>query len=132
LAGAADLLVSAAVEIATRLDVSQALIGMTVVAVGTTLPEVVTSLVAVSRGAADLAVGNVVGSNVFNILGILGLAGILRPLDVPDVGPQEIGSLLLIAAVASLVMGRAMRVTRREGALLVASYFATLSMALYF
>jgi cation:H+ antiporter len=130
LSGAAQLLVSAAVEIATRLDVSQALIGMTVVALGTTLPELVTSLVAVSRGSADIAVGNIVGSNVFNVFGVLGLACTLRPLDVPDVGPYEVGSLLVMASVAYLVMGRGMRVSRAEGAVLVASYFATLAVAL--
>lgn len=73
----ADLLVSGATSIAVRIGVSDLVIGLTVVAIGTSLPEVVTSIVAAARGERDLAVGNVVGSNLFNILGVLGLTSII-------------------------------------------------------
>lgn len=73
----ADWLVDAAVAVARSFGVSDLVIGLTVVAVGTSMPEIATSLVAAVRGERDIAVGNVVGSNIFNIFACLGLAGIL-------------------------------------------------------
>jgi cation:H+ antiporter len=78
----ADWLVSSATTIATALGVSNAVIGLTVVAVGTSLPELATSVRAVSKGETDIAVGNVIGSNIFNIAGILGITSVLMPLTV--------------------------------------------------
>lgn len=75
----ARLLVSSAIELATAWGVNEAVIGLTIVAAGTSLPEVVTSIVATIRGERDIAVGNVVGSNIFNILCVLGLSGLVSP-----------------------------------------------------
>ncbi len=79
----ADLLVDGAVNIARTFGISEAVIGLTLVAVGTSLPELATSIVAAFRKQADVAMGNVIGSNVFNLLGIIGVAGLVGPLAVP-------------------------------------------------
>jgi cation:H+ antiporter len=78
----AQLLITGASEIAREFGVSEAVIGLSLVAVGTSLPELATSVVAALRGHADVAVGNVVGSNIFNILGIIGVTALVRPIGV--------------------------------------------------
>ena len=80
LVGGGKLTVDGAVTIAEALGVSQALIGFTIVAVGTSLPELATSVVAARKGRADIAVGNIVGSNIFNIFWILGVSAVIAPL----------------------------------------------------
>jgi cation:H+ antiporter len=80
----ADLLVDGAANIARTLGVSETVIGLTLVAVGTSLPELATSVVAALKRSADVALGNVVGSNLFNLLGIIGVAGLVGPLAVPE------------------------------------------------
>ena len=96
----ARFLVDGAVTIASRLGISQLVIGLTVVAIGTSLPEVVTSLVASYRGQRDIAVGNVVGSNLFNVCCVVGLTGVIAPEGIP-VGQQAISfDLPIMAAVA--------------------------------
>ncbi len=74
-----ELLIKAAVSIAARLNISPAIIGLTVIAAGTSAPELVTSLIASYKGAPDVAMGNIIGSNIFNILAILGIASLIRP-----------------------------------------------------
>jgi len=122
------LLVDGAVQIARALDVAEALIGLTVVAVGTSLPELVTTVVAVRRGETELAVGNVVGSNIFNTLGVLGAAALIHPVATPDLPVLDLWvmsglgvALLIFAATRNVV-------DRYEGALLIGAYgvFATL------
>lgn len=90
------LSVDGAVRIATDLGVSQTLIGLTIVAVGTSLPELFTSVIAAMRGKADIAIGNIVGSNIFNILWILGFSALIRPLPV-----QEDMNFDLLVAIAT-------------------------------
>ncbi len=75
-----QLIVSGAVSLARFLGVSEAVIGLSVVAVGTSLPELATSVIAARRGNADIAVGNVVGSNIFNVLFVLGISAVIQPL----------------------------------------------------
>ena len=77
-----DLVVDSACNIAVYLGLSQTFIGLTIVALGTSLPELVTSMVAAGKGENDLAVGNVVGSNIFNILLILGISSVITPIHV--------------------------------------------------
>lgn len=121
------LLVDAAVALARLLDVSETLIGLTVVAVGTSLPELVTSVVAAMRRQSDVALGNILGSNVFNILGILGATGVVSPVPVP---PQILAVdawVMLAATVALVVVVRTgWRVSRIEGAGLLGAYVAYL------
>lgn len=80
----ADLLVGGAINIARALGISETVIGLTLVAIGTSLPELVTSVMAAFRGQADVAMGNVIGSNTFNVLAILGITGLIAPMPVPD------------------------------------------------
>jgi cation:H+ antiporter len=120
-------LVSSAVVMAQHFKVSEAVIGLTVVAVGTSLPEIVTSVVASLRGKVDIAVGNVVGSNIFNLLGVLGLAGIIAP-DGIAVSPAILGfdmPVMLLAAAACLpIFFTGSRISRLEGALFFGYYCA--------
>lgn len=119
----ARLLVDGAIGVAGGLGVSEAVIGLTVLAVGTSLPELVASVAAARRGHSDLAFGNVLGSNIFNILGILGATALVRPLEVPaeiarfDVWAMALTTVALLAAALSN-----WRISRREGALLLAAY----------
>ena len=116
----AKFLVAGAISIATSLGVSQLVIGLTVVAVGTSLPEVVTSLVASYRGQRDIAVGNVVGSNLFNVCCVCGLTGIFAPEGIP-VGAQAINFdlpiMVAIAVICFPVFLLGGIVKRYEGAL---------------
>jgi cation:H+ antiporter len=84
----ARLLVDSAVEIATSYGISQAVIGLTIVAVGTSLPELATSVIAAFRRQTEIAVGNIVGSNIYNILGILGLTAVVHPIEGAEMDPR--------------------------------------------
>jgi cation:H+ antiporter len=120
-------LVGAAVEFAARLGISELVVGLTIVAAGTSLPEVATSVVAALKGQRDMAVGNVVGSNVFNILGVLGISSLVAPAGIPvQVSALSFDIPVMIAvAVACLpIMFSGMRIGRREGALLFGYYVA--------
>ena len=79
----ADLLVTASIDIAQAIGIPETVIGLTVVAVGTSLPELATSVVAALKGETDIALGNIIGSNLFNILGILGLTALVHPITIP-------------------------------------------------
>jgi cation:H+ antiporter len=114
--------VKGAVTLAESWGMSQVAIGLTIVAVGTSLPELATSLVAAIRRDSDVSIGNVVGSNIFNLLGILGVAALLQPIDAPGL---EWGDLvvMLVVAVALLPLAKSGgRVDRWEGAGLLAAY----------
>lgn len=125
LALGAKLLVSGAIGVATALGVSETLIGLTVVAVGTSLPELVTSVVASMRGKSDLALGNVVGSNIYNSLGILGATALIHPVAAPPAIVQ-FDNWVMLAATAALISFAftRSRIERWEGALLVLCYAA--------
>jgi cation:H+ antiporter len=120
-------LVDAAVAIAGRLGVSDLVVGLTIVAAGTSMPEVVTSLVAAVRGERDIAVGNVVGSNIFNIMGVLGIASLVAPGGIP-VSPAVIGfdiPVMIAVALACLpIFFAGGSIGRWKGALLLGYYLA--------
>ncbi len=122
LVGGGHLLVGAAVELAENLGVGQATIALTIVAVGTSLPELATSVVAALRGQSDIAAGNVVGSNLFNLLGILGVTSLLSPLSRGDVGWADLGVMFGVAVVALPLLTTRLRLSRVEGAVLLAIY----------
>jgi cation:H+ antiporter len=128
----AQLMVYAAVGAAKLLGISELVIGLTIVAIGTSLPELATSLVAARRGDADIAVGNVVGSNIFNMLFILAIVAIILPVPV---SPQSIRVDLpiMIAFAVALVpmMFSGMVIGRREGAILLAAMAAFLGWQIY-
>ncbi|OZC04784.1 calcium/sodium antiporter [Rubricoccus marinus] len=118
----ADLFVGAATALAEAAGVSNAVIGLTVVALGTSLPELATSVVAAWRGEGSIAVGNVIGSNLFNLLGILGVAALVRPIVVPGLQPLDVavmGAFVLIL-VPMMLSGR--RLVRAEAGVLIAGY----------
>lgn len=122
LMGGGHLLVVSAVDLATFLGVSQAVIGLTIVAVGTSLPELVTSVVASLRGQGDIAIGNVVGSNLFNILGILGTTAIIAPLHLGDIGWSDIGVMCGVAGLLAALLLVRRRLGRAEGVLFLVGY----------
>jgi len=121
------LFVGAATDLARRLGLSDLVIGLTVVALGTSLPEVATSVLATVRGERDIAVGNVVGSNLFNLLGVLGLASAASPHGVP-VAPGAMAfdvPVMVAAAVACLpIFFTGYRISRWEGVLFLGYYGA--------
>ncbi|PIB34052.1 sodium:proton exchanger [Reichenbachiella sp. 5M10] len=121
--------VDGAFEIALAFGLSETFIGLTVVAIGTSLPELVTSAIAAKKGQADMAVGNVIGSNIFNLLWILGLSSIIRPLPFDVISNTDIlmvitASTLLIFAV---IVGKRPRIDRWEGVLFLIVYFSYLT-----
>lgn len=116
----AHVLVLGAVGTAVRFGVSEWTIGATVVALGTSTPELVTSVAAASRGRADLAAGNVVGSCIFNALGVLGVASVLDPLSVGQAAFTGTLWLLGVSAVATALLWSRRVLSRPEGAVLVA------------
>ena len=116
------LLVRAAVEIASRSGLSEAAIGLTVVAVGTSLPELATSVIAARRGQGDIAIGGVVGSNLFNVLGILGVTALAFPLSRGAIDWTDLGVMTGLAVALALVLYVRRRLDRIEGCLLLAVY----------
>jgi cation:H+ antiporter len=120
-------LVGAAVGFARAFGVSDLVIGLTIIAAGTSMPEVATSVMAAIRGERDIAVGNVIGSNTFNILGCLGISGVVSTSGL-DIAPAVLNFdiwVMLAVAVASLpvfLLGR--QIGRRRGLLFVAYYVA--------
>jgi cation:H+ antiporter len=129
----ARLLVRGATDVAVAMGVSDLVIGLTVVAVGTSLPELAASIVAVARGERDLAVGNLVGSCLFNIGGVLGLAGVIAPDGVPVAPAVTRLDLPIMIAVALTLVPIAFtgyRISRWEGAMFVAFYAAYVTYVL--
>ncbi|MDH3205439.1 MAG: calcium/sodium antiporter [Gemmatimonadota bacterium] len=118
-------IVEGAVQVAAALGISQVVIGLTVVAVGTSLPELATSLVAAARRESDIAVGNVIGSNIFNVAGILGVASLVETIPIrPALLTEELPVLLLVSLLLFPVLRSGWRIRRWEGAILVAAYAA--------
>jgi cation:H+ antiporter len=114
--------VDGSVGLARRFGLSEAVIGLTIIAAGTSLPELATSLVAAWKKESEIAVGNVVGSNLFNVLGILGGATTLRPAGATGVTGVDLGVMLAFAVVLLPLMWTGYRLARGEAALLVAGY----------
>lgn len=122
-------IVDGAISIASLLGMSETFIGLTVVAIGTSLPELVTSAVAARKGRADLAVGNVIGSNIFNLLWILGLSAIIRPLPFDVVNNMDILMIILASTtlIFAVIVGKPPRISRLEGAIFMVIYFSYLA-----
>lgn len=121
----AELLVDGASSIARALGVPEAVIGLTLVALGTSLPELATSIAAAFRGKSDVAVGNVLGSNLFNILGILGVTAAVTPIPVsPQIVQYDLWIMLASAAVLLPLLLTGRRLSRAEGGLFLIAYAA--------
>ncbi len=116
------LLIDGSVNLAERFQISEAIVGLTIVAAGTSLPELATSLVAVVRKQEDIAVGNVLGSNIFNILAILGLTGWISPIHVHNINRVDLGAMILVTLLLLPLIRTGFRITRVEGAVLLMLY----------
>ena len=124
---AGHLLLAAAVDVATQLGLSERIIGLTIIAVSTSLPELATSLIAAFRGQREIAVGNVIGSNVFNLLGVLGFTALLAPAPLsvsPNALAFDLPVMLGVAVLCLPVFYTGYRVTRVEGLLFLGLYLA--------
>jgi cation:H+ antiporter len=130
--GGAQIVVENAVKIMTILGVDEKFIGLTIVAFGTSLPELATSVVAAMRGEMDISIGNLVGSNVFNIMSVLGAASLVRPIPIPG-GFFESGLwidylvMLFTSFLPWLMMRKNFTVQRKDGAILLACYLGYLT-----
>lgn len=126
LVGGGQLVVDHSIKVATELDISEKIIGLTVVAAGTSLPEMATSVVAAIKKNSDIAIGNVIGSNIFNILLILGISSLIRPVQFnPDFNVDLVilagGTVFLLIA---MVTGKRKKLDRWEAALLFGFYLS--------
>ena len=126
LVASSRLLVWGAVEVATYFGVSDVVIGLTIIAIGTSLPELASSLVAVKKGEHDLALGNVIGSNMFNTLAVVGIAGVIHPMEVSSDFLYRDVLFMLVASVALFIFCIGLkgpgRLNRLEGGVFVAAY----------
>ena len=117
-----DLVVECAKEIALALGMSQTLVGLTVVALGTSLPELVTSVVASRKGENGLALGSVIGSNIFNILMVLGASAAVKPVPVNGLAVVDAACLIVFSFITWLLCRSKLRISRMEGLIMLGMY----------
>jgi cation:H+ antiporter len=123
LIGGAYLLVTGAVAVARSIGVGEAVIGLSVVAVGTSLPEMAASLAAARKGQGEIAFGNIIGSNIFNLLGILGASALIAPFGVgAGLNPVDIGAMLVATVLMIVFAMTGWKIGRLEGATLIGLY----------
>lgn len=127
----ADLFVRGAIRAARLLNVSEAVIGITVVGAGTSLPELATSLVAAIKKQGDISVGNIIGSNIFNILSILGISAIIRPIYTADITLFDLGTLVFSAFIILPLMKSRWVLEKKEGLLLVLFFLIYMAVILH-
>ena len=120
------LLVVSATDIARLMGISEAVIGLTIIAAGTSMPELATSILAALRRQPDIAVGNVVGSNIFNILGILGVASIAKPLSATGITKLDLWVMVVFSIALLPLLYTDLKLQRWEGGLLLFGYGAYL------
>ncbi|MBY8976328.1 calcium/sodium antiporter [Rhodobacteraceae bacterium NNCM2] len=126
----AELLIQGAQGIALDFGVSEAVVGLTIIAVGTSLPELATTVAAALRNQADVAIGNVVGSNLFNITAVIGVAALVRPLDVPpELFNRDIWFMLGATAVLAPFIFLCLKISRPIGAAFLAIYAGYIVLA---
>jgi len=126
----ADMLVLGAIDLATEFGISQSLIGLTIVAIGTSLPELATTVIAALKRQGDVAFGNIIGSNIFNSLGILGATAVVEPINVPA-NILDVDVWVMLAATTALILFAvtSWRISRIEGGLLLSGYAGYLGFA---
>jgi cation:H+ antiporter len=118
----ADFFVQSAVAIAKIFEVSDAVIGLTIVSIGTSLPELITAVVASFKRESDIIIGNVIGSNIFNILSILGITAIIIPISSAGITHIDLGVMIFSAIILMPLCKSGFLITRLEGALLLLGY----------
>lgn len=116
------MFVKGAIDLAQLLKISEAVIGLTIVAAGTSLPELATSIVAAAKREEDIAIGNIVGSNIFNILAILGISGTLTPLTAPGIKTVDLAFMTGTAIILLPLMRTGFKLVRTEGIILLVIY----------
>lgn len=126
-----NIFVDGATNVAHTLGVSDAVIGLTIVAGGTSLPELATSVVSARKGQSGIAIGNVLGSNVFNILAILGLTGIISPMIIQGITTTDLSVMVVAMIMLWLFSFTKYTIARWEGAILTATFVGYLSYLLY-
>lgn len=119
----ANLLVGGAIAVAKNFGLSEVMIGLTIIAIGTSLPELATSALAAKKGEADVALGNVIGSNVLNILAVLGITALIQPISIEGIRTLDLGVMLGSAILINLLLGRKYILDRLEGLVLIIGYF---------
>lgn len=117
---ASHFLIGSATALARTFGVSEWVIGVTVVAAGTSVPELATTLAGVARGHTALSAGNVIGSDIFNVLGVLGVAGVVHPMALEPAARASLLALTAMVVIVFLVMRTGWRVSRAEGFALMA------------
>ena len=125
-----DLVVDSASAIAIKLGMSENLVGLTIVAIGTSLPEFVTSVMATKKGELSIAIGNIIGSNIFNILLILGVASVINPMSVSMLALYDIIFMICSVILFILLTVKNKAVNRKSGFILVLVYIAYLIMTI--
>jgi cation:H+ antiporter len=115
-------LVKGAVDLARMIGLSEAVIGLTIVSLGTSMPELATSVVAAFKKQPDIAIGNVVGSNIFNIIGILGITSLIKPIEAPDINLVDLLVMLGMSILLLPLIKTGVTLRRWEGAFFVAIY----------
>lgn len=131
LTGGSFLTVDNAVIIGASFGVSELFMGLTIVAIGTSLPELITSVVAARKGHADLSVGNIVGSNIFNIMAILGISSLISGITVSEQILVDVGIMLAFSLALIPIMRSGFAISRKEGMLLIAGYLGYVVFLLY-
>lgn len=122
LVGGSELMVHHAVIMAKLLGMSDALIGLTIIAAGTSMPELATSVLASYKGKSDIAIGNIIGSSVFNILAIIGLSGVITPIAAPEVYFSDIFIMIGVSALMFIFLATKRTLSKTEGFILVTGY----------
>lgn len=121
----ADFLVGGAKKVATAMGVSETIVGLTIVAIGTSLPELVASLVAALKGRSAIAFGGIIGSNIYNILGIIGITALVKPIEIPlDLQVRDWAAMYVATLLILLHANTGGRVSRVEGGFLLLHYVA--------
>ena len=128
--GGGELVSSSAKFLALKAGMSEALVGLTIVAVGTSLPELATSVVAAKKGETDLAIGNVIGSNILNIVLILGIVGVISQIPVSTIILTDLLILFGATLIFILMSIRKMKLSKIEGILLLLLYFGYIAFAI--
>lgn len=116
-------LVDGAIDIATQFGVSKSVIGLTIVAIGTSLPELATSLVAAMKRNADIAVGNVVGSNIFNVFTVVGISSVIKPLSIGGITQVDL-AVCILSSLLLFIFSFNYKISRLEGGLFLAGFVA--------
>lgn len=125
-----NLFVDSATEVAQQLGVSDAVIGLTIVAGGTSMPELATSVVAARKGQSAIAIGNVIGSNVYNVLMIIGITGLIHPMKIYDINIVDLGTMTMSMVLLWLFSFTKFKVERWEGAVLTGIFTAYMAWLL--